>query len=104
MSDNTAGRCQARRPGRLLEATCKRCPRGMAVTYRLAQAGGALQNPAYRPADAFENEGFGANTPDPSPILPCFIGLFEFGDNTVTTIHSEPNGSVRLPFDPKRAL
>ena len=31
--DNTAGRCQARRPGRLLEATCKRCPRGMAVTY-----------------------------------------------------------------------
>ena len=33
--DNTAGRCQARRPGRLLEATCKRCPRGMAVTYRL---------------------------------------------------------------------
>src|SRR5580704_556957 len=34
-SDNTAGRCQARRPGRLLEATCKRCPRGMAVTYRL---------------------------------------------------------------------
>src|SRR5216684_6493009 len=34
-SENTAGRCQARRPGRLLEATCKRCPRGMAVTYRL---------------------------------------------------------------------
>ena len=34
-SDNSAGRCQARRPGRLLEATCKRCPRGMAVTYRL---------------------------------------------------------------------
>ena len=33
-SDNTAGRCQARRPGRLLEATCERCPRGMAVTYR----------------------------------------------------------------------
>ena len=27
-------RCQARRPGRLLEAMCKRCPRGMAVTYR----------------------------------------------------------------------
>lgn len=35
-SDNAAGLCQARRPGRLLEATCKRCPRGMAVTYRLA--------------------------------------------------------------------
>ena len=81
-SDNTAGRCQARRPGRLLEATCKRCPRGMAVTYRLPQAGGALQNPAYRPADVFENEGFGANTPDPSPIIRCFIRLFEYGDNS----------------------
>jgi hypothetical protein len=29
--------------------------------------GDALQNPAYRPADA-ENEGFGATTPDPSPF------------------------------------
>src|SRR5260370_36909464 len=52
-SDNTAGRCQARRPGRLLEATCERCPRGTAVTYRLPQAGDALQNPASRPADVF---------------------------------------------------
>jgi hypothetical protein len=34
-----------------------------------AQAGGALQNPAYRLADIFEDEGFGANTPDPSPFL-----------------------------------
>ena len=34
-SDNAAGRCQARRPGRLLEAMCKHCPRGMAVTYHL---------------------------------------------------------------------
>ncbi len=33
-SDNAAGRCQARRPGRLLEAMCKHGPRGMAVTYR----------------------------------------------------------------------
>ena len=33
-SDNSAGRCQARRPGRLLEAMCKYGPRGMAVTYR----------------------------------------------------------------------
>src|ERR1700681_4484126 len=57
MSDNTAGRCQARRPGRLLEATCKRCPRGMAVTYRLPKAGGALQNPAYRPADVLQMRG-----------------------------------------------
>ena len=60
-------RCQARCPGRLLEAMCKHGPRGMAVTYRLAQADDALQNPAYRPADAI-NEGFGVNTPDPSPI------------------------------------
>ena len=56
-SDNAAGRCQARRPGRLLEAMCKHCPRGMAVTYRLAQAGGALQNPAYRPADISATRG-----------------------------------------------
>jgi hypothetical protein len=34
-SDNTAGRCQARCPGRLLEAMCKHGPRGMAVTYRV---------------------------------------------------------------------
>jgi len=34
-SDNSAGRCQARRPGRLLEAMCEHGPRGMAVTYRL---------------------------------------------------------------------
>src|SRR5258708_39463729 len=58
---------------------CKHCPRGMAVTYRLPQAGGALQNPAYRPADVLakafskktrvtENEGFGVNAPDPSPF------------------------------------
>src|SRR4051812_21045071 len=35
-SDNSAGRCQARRPGRLLEAMCEHGPRGMAVTYRFA--------------------------------------------------------------------
>ena len=34
-SDNTAGRCQARCPGRLLEAMCKHGPRGMAVTHCL---------------------------------------------------------------------
>jgi hypothetical protein len=34
-SENTAGQCQARRPGRLLEAMCEHGPRGMAVTYRL---------------------------------------------------------------------
>src|ERR1700760_4511414 len=34
-SENTAGQCQARRPGRLLEAMCKHGPRGMAVTYHL---------------------------------------------------------------------
>jgi hypothetical protein len=30
----------------------------MAVTYRLPQAGGALQNPAYRPADVFYAKAF----------------------------------------------
>jgi len=48
-----------------LEAMCKHCPRGMAVTPSPAQGSGALQNPAYRPADVFENEGSGATTPDP---------------------------------------
>ncbi len=33
-SDNTAGRCQARCPGRLLETMCEHGPRGMAVTHR----------------------------------------------------------------------
>ena len=33
-SENAAGLCQARRPGRLLEAMCEHGPRGMAVTYR----------------------------------------------------------------------
>src|SRR6185437_14521788 len=36
-NENTAGRCQARHPGRLLEAPCERGPRGMAVTYRFTQ-------------------------------------------------------------------
>jgi hypothetical protein len=58
-SDNTAGRCQARHPGRLLEAMCKHRPRGMAVTYR-SLAGDTLQNPAYRPADIFTRERFRA--------------------------------------------
>jgi len=34
----------------------------------LAQAGGALQNPAYRLADIFDHEGFGAGAPGPSPF------------------------------------
>src|ERR1700758_2650044 len=33
-NEKTAGLCQARRPGGLLEAMCKHRPRGMAVTYR----------------------------------------------------------------------
>ena len=73
-SDNAAGRCQARCPGRLLEATRKRCPRGMAVTYRPPQAGGALQNPAYRPADVYHG-GFGVTRRTPRHFqkycLPC---------------------------------
>jgi len=30
---------------------------------------GALQNPAYRLADTLMNEGSGAITPDPSPLV-----------------------------------
>ena len=33
-----------------------------------AQVRGALQNPAYRLADIYVNEGFGASTPGPSPF------------------------------------
>jgi len=40
----------------------------MAVTYRLPQAGGALQNPAYRLADVLQMRGSARQTPDPSPI------------------------------------
>jgi len=51
------------------------CPRGMAVTYRLPQAGGALRNPAYRPADVLTNEGVRRDNAGPSPILrPIFTG------------------------------
>ena len=79
-SERQRERCQARRPGRLLEAMCKHCPRGMAVTCHLRK-----QVVPYRTrltgrlmffAKAFskktrltENEGFGATTPGPSPFL-----------------------------------
>ncbi len=66
-SDNAAGQCQARCPGRLLEAMCEHGPRGMAVTYRLRK-----QAVPYRTRLTGwlirSNEGFGANTPDPSPF------------------------------------
>jgi hypothetical protein len=35
---------------------------------RTIRKNGALQNPAYRLADILDHEGFGANTPDPSPF------------------------------------
>ncbi len=73
----------------------------MAVTYRLPQAGGALQNPAYRPADVFENEGFGATRRAPRHFMVGFIGFLEFGDNARD---NNPFRPERLPFDPKRAL
>ena len=73
-SDNTAGRCQARRPGRLLEAMCERCPRGMAVTYRLRKQAvpyktrltGRLMPKAFsKKTRLSENEGFGATRRTP---------------------------------------
>jgi hypothetical protein len=57
--DNTAGRCLARRPGRLLEATCKRCPRGMAVTYRLRKQAVPYKTRLTGRLIS-QNEGFGA--------------------------------------------
>src|SRR3954451_20345085 len=63
-------RCQSRRPGRLLEAMCKHCPRGMAVTYRLAQAAvpyrTRLTGRLIR-----EERGVRRRTPGPSPVLLC---------------------------------
>ena len=44
-----------------------------------AQAGGALQNPAYRLADIFKNEGSGATRRTPRQFIPYFIGFLEFG-------------------------
>src|SRR4051794_1568455 len=58
-SDNAAGRCQARRPGRLLEAMCKHVPEEWPSRIVSRKRGGALQNPAYRLADALNHEGSG---------------------------------------------
>src|SRR4029453_812920 len=69
-SDNAAGRCQARRPGRLLEAMCKHGPRGMAVTYHLRK-----RVVPYRTRLTgwliIMNEGFGVTrrTPRHFPVL-----------------------------------
>jgi hypothetical protein len=41
-----------------------------------------------------KNEGFGANTPDPSPVYPSFIGFLEFGTYIGTY---NPFRPVRLP-------
>jgi len=90
MSDNTAGRCQARRPGRLLEATCKRCPRGMAVTYRLPLAGGALQNPAYRLADVLQMRGSAQHRRTPRQFKPGLLGFLKLLATFLATIHCEP--------------
>ncbi len=65
-SDNAAGRCQARRPGRLLEATCKHGPRGMAVTYRARKR--AVPYRTRLTGRLMCDEGFGANASDPSPF------------------------------------
>ena len=51
----------------------------MAVTYRLPQAGDPLQNPAYRLADVFTNEGFGVTRRTPRHFTPDFIEFLELG-------------------------
>jgi hypothetical protein len=89
----------------------------MAVTCRLPQAGGALQNPAYRPADVFENEGFGATRRTPRHFMPDFIGFLEVVPTSVPTIHLEPifciaaqkeflnhlDGSYRCSINPRNS-
>ncbi len=70
-SDNSAGHVWLDRSGRLLEATRKRCPRGMAVTYRARKRAvpyktrltGRLM--LLRNASRVLNEGLGANHAGP---------------------------------------
>src|SRR5437879_4852655 len=71
-SDNAAGRCQARRPGRLLEAMCKHGPRGMVVTYRSRKRAVPYRTRLTGRLISC-NEGFDANASDPSPFLSMLI-------------------------------
>ncbi len=73
----------------------------MAVTYRLPQAGGALQNPAYRLADALQMRGSAQHAGPLANFMAGFIEFLEFGDNARD---NNPFRPERLPFDPKRAL
>src|SRR3954451_21663284 len=71
-SDNAAGRCQARRPGRLLEAMCKHGPRGMAVTYRSRKRAVPYRTRLTGRLISCD-EGFDASASGPSPFLPILI-------------------------------
>jgi hypothetical protein len=77
--DNTAGRCLARRPGRLLEATCKRCPRGMAVTYRLRKQAVPYKTRLTGRLIS-QNEGFGAARRTPRQFEDSVPGSSEGSD------------------------
>src|SRR6516225_4058990 len=92
-SDNAAGRCQARRPGRLLEAMCEHGPRGMAVTHRPRK-----RMVPYRTRLTGRliscNEGFDADRIGP---LTNFRAVsVRAGIGTPEMLFSLPNGSRRI--------
>ena len=55
-----------------------------------AQAGGALQNPAYRLADIYVNEGFGVTRRTPRHFLPDSVGVPNSVPTAVPTFQSDP--------------
>jgi len=61
----------------------------MAVTYRLPQAGGALQNPAYRLADALQMRGSAQHAGPLANFEAGTIELLSLVTTLVVTIHYE---------------
>ena len=98
-SDNTAGRCQARRPGRLLEATCKRCPRGMAVTYRLRKQAVPYKTRLTGRLMPLRMRGSAQTRRTPRHFMPCFIGILKSVPTSVPTIRPGPIFDVKAQKD-----
>jgi len=63
----------------------------MAVTYRLPQAGGALQNPAYRLADALQMRGSAQHAAPLAILWPVLLSFWSSVTTLVTTIHFDPS-------------
>jgi len=97
-SDNTAGRCQARRPGRLLEATCKRCPRGMAVTYRLREQAVPYKTRLTGRLMPLRMRGSAQTRRTPRQFRPILLGC-EFGtySGVYNPIRADPARSFSIP-------